>query len=622
MQKALMGIVLAAIILTIPSIYERVTVEEGSKTIETAIPFHVIDGWLTREPDLELEQVLEGLKEVGVQSISVEPINLRTLEQWGEISIISSATIREHILLNGEEPLSDFFDTRGIFVYMENGPDYRSVIRDNFTDTRATEIGEVSYIFVPGQPDELKSAPLVYNTEAISAIEAAGMAVIPRIAHQSDDDRLDENIGELLALYSENTDSVLFSGHKLPFYDDPVRLKNFVRELENAGFDLLNIELATQQGFNTAAYITEFDVIRLHSLPLYTTNVDEMADRIIRAVKERNIKVVFLNVGIPEYSEAIETLSELETAVNAGIFPRYMRGEAVTFDQIDVPLWQIAIALAGAVAFIGLAAAAVFNRRWLTIGAIALFSLLSLVYLVLGSSILLKGMALAVAVTAPVFAVLVPRDPDKKGYLLFSYLKAVGITFAGIWLIVVLLNGNQFILGTELFRGVKLVYILPIAFVALYAFWGKITDILKLDIKYWHILLFGLVAAIGFYYIQRTGNAATVSTLEIQARQLLEQLLYVRPRTKEFLIGLPLFVFALYIAKRYERASYFILIPAVIGFLSLVNTFTHFHIPLLVSVLRSFYSIVLGFLIGLGLIGIYKLIGDWVVNQIKARWQT
>jgi len=62
-----------------------------------------------------------------------------------------------------------------------------------------------------------------------------------------------------------------------------------------------------------------------------------------------------------------------------------------------------------------------------------------------------------------------------------------------------------------------------------------------------------------------------------------------------------------------------LLVPGVIGFLSIVNTFTHLHIPVAVSVLRTCYSVVLGFVIGLVFILIFKLLYRWASKAI-ARW--
>ena len=62
-----------------------------------------------------------------------------------------------------------------------------------------------------------------------------------------------------------------------------------------------------------------------------------------------------------------------------------------------------------------------------------------------------------------------------------------------------------------------------------------------------------------------------------------------------------------------------LLIPGVIGFLSIMNTFSHLHISLGVSVLRTVYGVILGFIVGFIFIGIYKLIVKFS-SRLAKRW--
>jgi hypothetical protein len=121
-----------------------------------------------------------------------------------------------------------------------------------------------------------------------------------------------------------------------------------------------------------------------------------------------------------------------------------------------------------------------------------------------------------------------------------------------------------------------------------------------------------VVGALGYMLI-RTGNDAPsqVSGLELKLRSLLDRLLPVRPRTKEFLIGHPMMVLALTMLTRGDRR----LLPliggvAAIGQVSMVNTFAHLHTPVSASALR----VLLGLLIGLVL--------GWVVRAIYLRFFT
>ncbi|MEW9502278.1 DUF5693 family protein [Jeotgalibacillus marinus] len=621
MKKALTGILLLALILTMPSVYQRIHVEEANKIYELILPNYVIDEWMVNDPSITQDQVYNDLSEAGIQSISVEPDTLRTLERRGEITVISSSRMREYIVVNQHEPLDEFFNKEGLFIRANNEYPLEETVSELFKGIRAVEIIGVDYLFIPGQQEQLSSTAIGYDEKGIESILNAGFNVIPILSNVSEEIHLNKMITDLISLKSEHVNKILFSDQELPGYPEVKKVKSVATKLNDAGFSLLSIEFEKQAGFIETAYTMDLNVIRLHSLTVLSENLSISSERIIRAVKERNIRAIFITMSNDNPKEAITELSDVITTIDGGLASSYTMGESIPFNKIEISKWQLVIGLLGSIAYFGLATSTIINRRWFTLVTISFSSLLALGYVVLEQSIILKIFALALAIIAPIFAILIDKSTNSKGYLFTSYLKAIGITFLGIWFIIVLLNGNQFILGIDSFSGVKLVYILPIAFAVIYALWGNIKALLKLEVKYWHLLFFGSVAIIAFYYITRTGNTDSVSSLELQSRQLLEQFLYVRPRTKEFLIGFPLFVIALYVTKTSAKASLFILIPAVIGFLSMVNTFTHFHIPLSISLLRSFYSIVFGFIIGLFLVYLYKWVGRGLVERLKARWQ-
>lgn len=83
-------------------------------------------------------------------------------------------------------------------------------------------------------------------------------------------------------------------------------------------------------------------------------------------------------------------------------------------------------------------------------------------------------------------------------------------------------------------------------------------------------------------------------------RNFLNDVLGVRPRSKEFLIGYPLTLLLFWLGA--SSRNWILTIPAVIGQVSLVNTYAHIHTALLISLQRSFNGLVLGIVIGLLLI--------------------
>ncbi|PPA70276.1 DUF5693 family protein [Jeotgalibacillus proteolyticus] len=628
-----MGIILLAFILTIPSVYQRVQVEEANKTYEYIIPFQLVESWLKTDPTLSEDDVYAGLSDAGIHSISLEPQTIRSLEQKGLISAVNSIRMREHIILNQLEKLDDPIFTNGLFVHPENGFEFEEVANKLFEEVRPVSINGVEYIFIPGSQEQILSTMIGYDQEAVETLSAQGFNTVLRLTNLTDEVQLNLIVDELISLKADNRNKVLFTGQQLPGYPETEKLKTYANQLSDAGYSLMFIELAKQAGFTEMAYTMDLDVIRLHSLSINSGERSINSERIIRAVKERNIRAIFLNTSIADAGEAIEELSEITSSVQDGLPDFYQAGESSTYKKIEVAKWQIIMALIGSIAFLASAISSIFQRRILTLLTAGSLSILALAYVVLSLPIILKLFALMMAVGVPVYAIMLRHNPQEKWYLVKAYLKAVGTTFIGIWFIIVLLNGNQFILGIDSFRGVKAVYIIPIAFASANAIWWIIRDhlqkLLKIDVKflninvkYWHLLIFVVIMSVFYFYLGRTGNSGSVTELELQARVFLEKILYVRPRTKEFLIGFPFFVLALYVAKSNKKLGYFLLIPGVIGFLSMVNTFTHLHIPLSVSLLRSFYSVVLGFLIGLIFIYLYKWLMKNVVIRIKERWQT
>ncbi len=106
----------------------------------------------------------------------------------------------------------------------------------------------------------------------------------------------------------------------------------------------------------------------------------------------------------------------------------------------------------------------------------------------------------------------------------------------------------------------------------------------------------------------RTGNdnPAGVSDLELKFRNVLDAVLFVRPRTKSFLIGHPLlFVgIGLLLLQRKKNLpklgpwAALALTGGAVGQTDIVNTMCHIHTPVLLSLIRNAVALVPGCIIG------------------------
>ena len=144
-------------------------------------------------------------------------------------------------------------------------------------------------------------------------------------------------------------------------------------------------------------------------------------------------------------------------------------------------------------------------------------------------------------------------------HILKVYFVTSIFSFLGAMLVTGMYSHVKYSLYLDQFRGVSALYAVPLLLTLILVMWSynePLIKWLKGNFKNYYLLLLGILGIMGLYYLARSGNEATVSTLEIKLRALLQSNLDIRPRTKEFLIGYPLFVLGIYLAYTYKRAAY------------------------------------------------------------------
>ncbi len=217
----------------------------------------------------------------------------------------------------------------------------------------------------------------------------------------------------------------------------------------------------------------------------------------------------------------------------------------------------------------------------------------------------IKLMALFGAIISPVYGVTHFMRSEKRNYreTLVAFLKVCLISLGGGLTIVGALSKTSYSLGIDRFTGVKLAYLLPILAVIGIGFYKNkgrqnhsIREIVNHKVTYLALGVIGLLGIFFFIYALRSGNTTEVPYFEKVIRDALTHFLGVRPRTKEFLIGYPLLIVALYWGNHEKYLPLVAL--GTIGPVSLVNTYAHIHTPFLISLLRSSYGIILGIVIG------------------------
>lgn len=633
-QKWLWGIIVLLLVVSSTGIMMRWNAEQSNDSYEIVIPYDEIQT-VDKNSDLTMDEILSSLKEAGLTTVSLEPLTLKEMEKQNLITVYKENDLAAQLLFT---PYKDAVDVTksGSYIRVPENTDYQKLIKDS-VEPEEVQIGEEAFYFLPTSNHnfDLKT-PIGYDQPAIDMISKHGLGYVFKVENADNELANNKLVNQLLALKDGSSGRLLGQGDEAIGFGQK-KGNQLVEKLSDAGYYFYTIESNPLKGESKIAQITDYNMIRLHSININRQTklkLNESIDRTTRAVKERNIRSIFYHIKTTgNAKENVEQTIDYLNGVHDAMPDHFQPGEPKLFDKVAVPAWVKAAVLLAGILFTFIVSELV---KWmpLRIAAAGFMTVLAIAYFILKSTLFLQAFALIIAVLAPTYAVIKSaQGSTKMSKILVQYLKAVAISLIGIVIVIGLLNGNAFMTGFATFKGVKLVYLIPIMGVLLFTLieMNRLADqnikkslsntvtLLNKELKYWHVLLLIVVAGIGLFYISRTGNSGSVSDLELAFRQWLENTLYVRPRTKEFLIGFPFFVLALYVMGINRKWGSILLVPGVIGFLSIVNTFTHLHIPVAVSVLRTLYSVSLGFVIGLVFILIFKFGYRWVSKAI-ARW--
>ena len=633
-QKWLWGIIIALLLIATPSIADRWTTEQHSDQFEIMMPFEELQ-LVDERTERSMDEIIQTLKDKGLSNVSLSPVTLESLMNANIVHVYEENELEKQLRFTDDRNVIDT-KNMGLYVSVPEEQHYRTLLEETIDPDFVTVAGQDFYFISDATSDYRIDTPIGYDTKAIELLTKYDLNYTFRVKNAPTEEINHLLVKQLVELKTDHANGLLPEGSEMIGFNQSSG-NAFLYNLYDAGYYFYFIEGAEMKGGGMTGKIGNYDVIRLHSVDInrnsnYTAQT--MAEVTVRAVKERNIRSMFFHVKKEgKMEDNFQNALLYFDKVSDQMPDRFTMGEPTLFEKYTVPTWALAAVLLAGILFIFLAAELLMIPLLQYVAA-AFMAVLAVAYFALDRTLFLQAFALIVAVAAPAYAVIKHAHGSHKISTIFvRYVKAAAITIVGIWIVVGLLNGNKFITGYEVFRGVILVYLIPIFVVLLHVLLKlaninirhekdsvhKIGALLNAPVRYWHTVLLVVVVGVVFFYVGRTGNSGFAPGFELAFRQWLEETFYVRPRTKEFLIGFPFFVLALYVLKSNKHLGRILLIPAVIGFLSIMNTFTHLHIPLDVSVLRTVYGLILGFVIGLVLIVIYKGF-EKIYARLAKRW--
>ncbi len=441
---------------------------------------------------------------------------------------------------------------------------------------------------------------------------------------------------------------VIFEGTQVLGYPD--QLDQVAEEIAARGAYFGRVEFGPQDGDGALAARLGERALVVHSISdpeLSHYGVEDAVARYVRAVRERGIRVLYLNLFTPE--NATPTSGGRGLGPNAKLIDELasrLRVEgyrlASAGERLELPLAMLSLGRADRGWRLALALLALGFGFWMLELSLPLTRPWRL-YLVLGLSLLIlvggavsaylgrELAALVVGFSAPTIGVLVGVGTLARGRItlaaaLRAFFSANLITLAGGLIIYALFSTPAGVLRQESVRGITLLLLLPLLVLAAnlwrlrdYAstksVYERIRNLFAERVSFTDLAVMGLLLVGVAVMIIRSGNegAGLVSQLELVIRERVEALLAVRPRTKE-LIGQPmLFLAAAALAGRRETLAFLALMAFAVAEVSVLNTFLHNQTPILVSLTRVGLGMAWGLVAGL----IIYWLADLLLSRLR-----
>lgn len=649
-RKWLWILVVLGIVAALPVAYDRYQTESSASNVELVFNYRGLAEVASyhAHPEQFLQEQLDKLKAAGITSMAMFESTLDDFKKSRRLMVYNAQDIAQ--MTQSVVPTDENF-TYILFTNDENAGRLTPVIEDTFKsldiNVKPWEFHGQKGLIIETSPEDAALKPMQPDPIAFEMLRSKGFHIVPRMSDSLPYDQ--EAMEKLLAYYEANdVKRILFEGDSVRGFndnEDKNSLQSFANLLNQHGIGIAAIENTKkpQAGMSTLAYNIHYNVVRLYSLSDKDALLDEntIADRFALATKDRNIRMLYINTA-PSRSASkamvtdsidniIKSLKEPGNAIEQMEKNGFHMGRAEAFHITDSSLQHYLkmVVVLGGVAFVALMIS--YFLPLLTLPAFVLGLIGSAGLYVLKPTLFEQALALFVAISGPTVAMILAvrkinalngADSElatgrRVTHAIVLYIKTAIISMAAIPFVIALLNNITYSLVLNQFRGVSLLHAAPILLIAVFVIlyrggqpFRQIGKLFRTPITLLWVVAGVVIAGAGMYYLSRTGNAGKVSSIEMVMRTFLENTFHVRPRNKEIAMH-PLFLLGIFLSIRYRNAVY-IMIFAVIGQLSMVDTFAHIHSPMKISFARDLLGLGIGFILGLIAIVVWQIAeGCW-----------
>lgn len=604
LPKFLLPCVALTAVLSAVSIVQRHRVEALNRSVSICAEYETIES-LAASQGITIDRALESLHAQGLRSVTL------TEEYAGDL-------VSEGRLAVRYEPGKPAGEGSKTFAPIVSGApdDMRRLIRGNRIRYGAfsipSQVGPIEQQFPKLTPGMLRALPVGLDPEAAQHVLQAHLTIVARL-------------GNPTGISPQGVEDTITWAHELgatvfcPIGDQVLGRRDgkgaLVDALRRHNMLYASPEFAKIGGDEQMLEAASDIAVRLH--PAQAAELDKMVpaeavDRYARAARERNMRILLLRPIDFAAAEPLFKFGDFTKDVAKAVEKLGCElGDAHKFTPPNVPRPLFPL-IALSLAPIAWWAGSVLHRNlgWAGLGAALLTGVAA------WSPHERQYAALLGAITLPVTAFFV-LDALKTRSVWQAYTGTTLVSLTGGLVVAGLLNSVPYYVRAVEFPGVKLAVFLPIVVVAAYFTW-RLTparETLKSPVAWGSALLtLVILGALGLM-LARTGNdnPAAVSSWELKIRDILDATLFVRPRTKAFLIGFPLLYVGVAMLMRYRGIASvadsqegrrlggwvaLMLAGGAIGQTDIVNTLCHIHTPVALSLERIGVEFVVGTVLG------------------------
>lgn len=612
------GLVLALVGSAL-SLTSRISVERSNKNVLLTAEFDTIEG-LASSQGLTIDQATKQISEAGIGGVIISEQTIGELLLEGKAQMISLSTPGDVTTAVSALKVSD------------------PAILNRVSRGLAIRFGDLARMSSP-RGNILALPPVDANTIRNTAVglspancESARVAGLDIIARGSNPSGISSRgVKATLAWFKEQGASVF-----LPQGDQVLGRREAtdaaVAGLRESGLLYASPEFTKLGGDTEMLTLAPELVVRLHSAQLL--ELDRMTEpsaieRYSKAARERGLRILLLRPLTNASEHPLTSFSEFASNLRAELRHVGLRTDSPEpFANPKPPMIaRLLIGLGGAICIFWTISNYLPGSVGVGLGVVA--ALVPLGSGLSSGSLAAHG-AFVISVIVPVAGFMLIEHLKPKSVVISILIVMFTALIAGLC-VAGLLNDSLYIIRAKTFPGVKVAVFAPILAVGWFYF-SRLCDTkesMRSPIT-WGSALLGLViiGVLGFM-ISRSGNDGPAGVIggELEFRGLLERIMPVRPRTKEFLLGFPALTIGLwwyakagYDARNLGKNAGWVALLIMLGAIAstdVVNTFCHIHTPVLLSVLRVFEGLVLGCILG----GIVVFIGSryvvWQQLQIR-----